>query len=150
MQNLKKRRDGFFLGIDEGTTGTTAILFDWNFHPAGKGYCEVTQYHPGPGRSEHDPEELFAALLEAVGTAMKEAGAKPADILSVGLDHEGESALLFEAGSGRALGRSLVWQDRRTEARAAALRGTHGPLFRERTGLCPDSYFSATKMAWLL
>lgn len=150
MQNLKKRRDGFFLGIDEGTTGTTAILFDRNFHPAGKGYCEVTQYHPAPGCSEHDPEGLFAALLEAVGTAMKEAGAKPADILSVGLDHEGESALLFEAGSGRALGRSLVWQDRRTEARAAALRGTHGPLFRERTGLCPDSYFSATKMAWLL
>lgn len=140
----------FFLGIDQGTTGVTAILFDRTFTAVARGYAEITQYYPKTGWVEHDPLNLRDAMLAAVREAMEKAGAAPDTVLAIGLDHEGESVALWNAETGIPLAPAIVWQDRRTAARASQLDRTHGDLFRARTALTPDSYFSATKLEWLL
>ncbi|MBQ3064236.1 MAG: glycerol kinase GlpK [Clostridia bacterium] len=144
---MKKK---FFLGIDQGTTGVTAILFDKDFTAVARGYAEIAQYYPQAGWVEHDLQNLRDAMLAAVGEVMTAAAAAPDAVLAVGLDHEGESVALWHAETGLPLAPAIVWQDRRTAARAEALARTHGDFFRARTALTPDSYFSATKLEWLL
>ncbi|MBQ9802440.1 MAG: glycerol kinase GlpK [Clostridia bacterium] len=140
----------YFLGIDQGTTGVTALLFDTDFNPVARGYREITQYYPQAGRVEHDPENIWEMLREATREAMQTAGAAPDDILAIGIDHEGESVALWDRETGKPVYPAIVWQDRRTATRAAELDATHGELFRAKTALTPDSYFSATKIEWIL
>ena len=140
----------FFLGIDQGTTGVTAILFDRNLTAVARGYTEIKQYYPKAGLVEHDLLDLREAMLSSVSEAMKNAGTTPDEVLAVGLDHEGESVALWNAETGIPLAPAIVWQDRRTAPRAEELERTHGDFFRERTALTPDCYFSATKLEWLL
>ncbi|MBQ8342389.1 MAG: glycerol kinase, partial [Clostridia bacterium] len=140
----------YYLGIDQGTTGVTALLFDRAFQPVAKGYREITQYYPAPGLSEHDPIDLYDAVCDAVAEAMRAARASAADILAIGIDHEGESAMLWDKTTGKPIYPAIVWQDRRTAARAEELSASHGDLFRARTALTPDSYFSSTKIEWIL
>ncbi len=140
----------FYLGIDQGTTGVTALLFDKDFAPVARGYKKITQFYPAPNLVEHDPEQILAAVLAATKEAMEGANATPDEILAVGIDHEGESAMMWESESGKPIYPSIVWQDRRTLTRAEELKAAHGALFREKTGLVPDAYFSATKLEWLM
>lgn len=140
----------YFLGIDEGTTGVTALLFDTAFQPVARGYCKTKQFYPKPSWMEHDPDNIFEAVKTATRAAMAEADAAPADILAIGIDHEGESVALWDKETGKPVYPAIVWQDRRTAARAEELNDTHGDLFREKTALTPDSYFSATKIEWIL
>ena len=140
----------FFLGIDQGTTGVTAILFDRAFQAVARGYAEITQYYPQAGWVEHDLFNLRDAMLAAVTEALQKAEATPDTVLAIGLDHEGESMALWDSETGAPLAPAIVWQDRRTAERAEELDRTHGDLFRARTALTPDSYFSATKLEWLL
>ncbi|MBE6595829.1 MAG: glycerol kinase GlpK [Ruminococcaceae bacterium] len=140
----------YYLGIDQGTTGVTALLFDRHFVPIARGYREISQYYPAPGLSEHDPIQLYDAVCDATAAAMRTAGAAAGDIIAIGIDHEGESAMLWDKTTGKPVYPAIVWQDRRTAERAKELADTHGALFRERTALTPDSYFSATKLEWLL
>ena len=90
----------FFLGIDQGTTGVTAILFDRNFAAVARGYAEIIQYYPQTGWVEHDPLNLRDAMLTAVREAMEKAAAAPDEVLAIGLDHEGESVALWNAETG--------------------------------------------------
>lgn len=150
MKSKVETMSKYFLGIDQGTTGVTALLFDKSFSPVGRGYCEIAQYYPQSGWVEHDPENLWSAVKSATDSAMKEAGAVPEDILAIGIDHEGESVLLWDRETGVPVYPAIVWQDKRTAERAAELDATFGDLFRERTALTPDSYFSATKIEWIL
>ena len=140
----------YFLGIDQGTTGVTALLCDVGFVPVARGYCEISQFYPAVGWVEHDPENVWQAVKTATVIAMNKAEAKPEDIIAIGIDHEGESVLLWDKESGRAVYPSIVWQDKRTQARAEELEAEYGDLFRQKTALSPDSYFSATKIEWVI
>ena len=140
----------YILGIDQGTTGVTALLFDRKLTPVARGYREIRQYYPAALFVEHDPENIYAATCEAVSEAMRAAGAAPSDILAIGIDHEGESVALWDSETGKPVYPAIVWQDKRTASHAAALNAQYGELFRAKTALTPDSYFSATKIEWIL
>ena len=140
----------YYLGLDQGTTGVTAILFDEHWQQAARGYREIRQIYPHPGWVEHDAMDIWEAACNAVTQAMAAAGAVPADILCIGLDHEGESVVLWDSVTGLPLANTIVWQDRRTAEAAEALAASHGQLIRQKTGLHVDSYFSALKLRWLL
>lgn len=118
----------YILGIDQGTTGVTAMLFDKDLAPVSRGYCEIEQFYPRNGWVEHDPENIWVAVKNAVTEAMKNANASPADILAIGIDHEGESAMVWDKESGSPVYPAIVWQDKRTSARAEELEEEFGDL----------------------
>src|SRR5829696_4781529 len=139
------------LGIDQGTTGTTCLALDAEARVAGRGYREHAQHFPRPGWVEHDPEDLWDGVVATARAALDDAGAEPHDLAAIGITNQRETALAWDRTSGEPLARALVWQDRRTAERCDELRAAgHEPLFRERTGLVLDSYFSGTKWEWLL
>ena len=140
----------YYLGLDQGTTGVTALLADESLTPVATGYCPVRRQYPAPGRVEHDAEEIFAALKTAAAAVLQKAGVAARDVAAVGLDHEGESALLFDGQTGKPLSPVIVWQDQRTAAVAQTLKAEKGAEIHTVTGLFPDSYFSATKWQWLI
>ena len=140
----------YFLGLDQGTTGVTAMLFDESWQQAGRGYREIRQIYPRAGWVEHDAMDIWHAVCDAVQQAMNAAGASPEAILSIGLDHEGESVIVWDSVTGKPLYHAIVWQDRRTAQAAEELAAQHGEFIRSRTGLAVDSYFSALKLRWLL
>lgn len=140
----------YYLGLDQGTTGVTAILFDEHWQQAGRGYREIRQIYPQPGWVEHDGIDVWESACEAVKLAMEAVGAAPSEILCIGLDHEGESVMLWDKVTGKPLYHAIVWQDRRTTEAAERLQESHGKFLRQRTGLEVDSYFSALKLRWLL
>jgi glycerol kinase len=135
------------LAIDQGTTGTTCLVVDEELQVLGRGYRELTQHFPKPGWVEHDPEEIWQTVLAATADAVGAAGARPADLTTVGITNQRETALLWSRATGRAVAPAVVWQDRRTAERCREL---DAELIRTRTGLVPDPYFSATKLEWLL
>ena len=135
------------LAIDQGTTGTTCVVVDEQLQIRGRGYRELPQHFPKPGWVEHDPDEIWAGVLHAAETALADAGVAASDLRALGIANQRETTLVWERGSGRPIAPAIVWQDRRTAARCAELPAE---LLRERTGLLPDPYFSATKLEWLL
>ena len=139
--------DALVLAIDQGTTGTVCIVFDEELHRRGRGYAEVPQHFPRPAWVEHEPEEIWASVLAAAETALGDAGVQPGDLAAIGITNQRETTVLWERSTGRPVRRAIVWQDRRTAWRCEELPRD---LIRERTGLVPDPYFSATKLEWLL
>jgi glycerol kinase len=135
------------LAIDQGTTGTTCLVVDDELRPRGRGYREVPQYFPRPGWVEHDPDELWDSLLGAATDALADAGIESTDLSAVGLANQRETTVVWDRRSGRPVHRAIVWQDRRTAERCRELPRD---LIRDRTGLVPDPYFSATKLEWIL
>jgi glycerol kinase len=135
------------LAIDQGTTGTTCLVVDDELRPRGRGYQEVTQHYPRPGWVEHDPDELWDSVLAASAAAFEDAHIHAQDLDAVGITNQRETTIVWERGSGRPAHRAIVWQDRRTAERCRELPAD---LIRDRTGLVPDPYFSATKLEWLL
>jgi glycerol kinase len=135
------------LAIDQGTTGTTCLVVDDALSVLGRAYRELPQYFPRPGWVEHDPEEIWQSVLAAAAAALDDAGAGAADLDAIGITNQRETTLLWDRATGRAVARAIVWQDRRTAERCREL---DPELMRERTGLVPDPYFSATKLEWLL
>ena len=139
------------LAIDQGTTGTTAMLIDRRGDVRGRGYAELPQHFPRPGWVEHDASEIWASVRRAVMAALRHAKSSPRAIVAIGITNQRETTLLWERASGRPISRAIVWQDRRTGARCAALRRAGlTPMIRRRTGLLLDPYFSATKLEWML
>ncbi|HEY9721475.1 MAG TPA: glycerol kinase GlpK, partial [Oscillatoriaceae cyanobacterium] len=139
------------LAIDQGTTGSTVILFDRAGRAVSKGYREITQHYPQPGWVEHDAEEIWDRTLEALADCLKAANVPSSAIAGVGITNQRETVVLWERATGKPVARAIVWQCRRTaeDCRALEARGL-GPLIRERTGLVLDAYFSGTKVRWLL
>ena len=135
------------LAIDQGTTGTTCLVVDEDLRPVGRGYRELRQHFPAPGLVEHDADEIWETVLAAARDALEDAGVSPGELCAVGIANQRETTVLWDRRDGRPVGRAIVWQDRRTAARCAELPVD---LIRERTGLIPDPYFSATKLEWLL
>ncbi len=142
---------GHILAIDQGTTSTRAIVFDGQMRIAGVGQQEFTQHFPQDGWVEHAPEDIWQSVLATCRQAMAKAGVAAGEVAAIGITNQRETVLVWEKATGQTLGRAIVWQDRRTADRCAALREAgHEPLFSERTGLLLDPYFSGTKLAWLL
>ena len=147
----RMRRQALVLAIDQGTTGTTALLIDPRGAIRGRGYAEVPQHFPKPGWVEHDGEEIWTSVRVAVRGALRAARAAATSIAAIGITNQRETTLLWDRASGRPIHRAIVWQDRRTHERCQALRRAGlEPLIRARTGLVLDPYFSATKLEWLL
>ncbi len=139
------------IAVDQGTTGTTAMVVSDRAEVLGQATREFPQHFPKPGWVEHDPDELWESVLEALGEALVLSGVKAADCAALGIANQRETTLLWDRASGKAIHAAIVWQDRRTAGQCQALvEQGHEPLFRERTGLVLDPYFSGTKIAWLL
>ena len=141
----------YVLSIDQGTTSTRAMLFRADTSVAAVAQREFPQHFPADGEVEHEPEDLWATTVETCRSALREAGARAADIAAIGIANQRETALLWDRATGRALHRAIVWQDRRTAALCARLKEAgHEPLVTAKTGLLLDPYFSGSKLAWLL
>ncbi|MEA2397236.1 MAG: glycerol kinase [Thermoleophilaceae bacterium] len=139
------------LAIDQGTTGTTCIVFDEGGRIAGRAYSEFEQHFPRPGWVEHDAGEIWEVTRRVAGDALDDAGTRGADLRGIGITNQRETVVAWDRETGEPLHRALVWQDRRTAARCDELREAgHEDMFRERTGLVLDPYFSGTKMEWLV
>jgi glycerol kinase len=136
------------LALDQGTTGSTALVIHDDGRVLGRGYREITQFFPAPGWVEHDAEEIFRLTVEAGRDAIRAAGEMPR---AIGITNQRETTVLWERRTQRPVARAIVWQDRRTAERCQQLKddGTEA-LLRSRTGLVADPYFSATKLEWML
>jgi glycerol kinase len=136
------------LALDQGTTGSTALVIHQDGRVLGRGYREFTQYFPQPGWVEHDPDEIFRVSLEVIADALAAAGERPA---ALGITNQRETVVLWERRTLRPVAPAIVWQDRRTSERCRELRESGVEvMLRRRTGLVADPYFSATKLEWLL
>jgi len=139
------------LAIDQGTTGTTCLVFDAEGRIAGRAYSEFEQHFPQPGWVEHDAAEIWDVTRGVAVAAIVDAGIQGADLDGIGITNQRETVVAWDPATGEPLHRALVWQDRRTAERCEELRAAgHEGLVRERTGLVLDPYFSATKIEWLL
>ena len=133
--------------IDQGTTGTTCIVFDEGGRIAGRAYQEFSQHFPRPGWVEHDAAEIWEVSRAVAHEALGAAGVDGNRLTAVGITNQRETVVAWEPMSGEPLHRAIVWQDRRTARRCDELREQgYEPLIRERTGLVLDPYFSGTKM----
>ncbi len=136
------------LALDQGTTGSTALVVAPDGRVLGRGYREIPQFYPEPGRVEHDAEILFRSAVDAGRDALRAAAVK---VDAIGITNQRETLVLWDRETLAPIGRAIVWQDRRTAARCAELRAAgHEARLREKTGLLLDPYFSATKLEWLL
>jgi glycerol kinase len=139
------------LAIDQGTTGTTSLVFDLEGELIGRAYREFTQHFPRPGWVEHDAGEIWEVSHAVAGEALEDAGVQPGELEAVGLTNQRETVVCWDPSTGEPLHHALVWQDRRTAARCAELREQgEEPALRAKTGLILDPYFSGTKIEWLL
>ena len=148
---MAQSRAGYILSIDQGTTGTTAILVDASGRVLWRVSREIAQIYPRPGWVEHDPAELFESCLEVVDELLEETETGPRQIEALGITNQRETTVVWERETGRPVANAVVWQCRRTAALCDAMRarGLESTV-RERTGLPIDAYFSATKVRWLL
>jgi len=139
----------YVLAIDQGTTSTRAILFDEAGRPHATASVPLTQIYPAPGQVEHDPEEIWRAVLQVCRAVVGEVG--PQVIAAIGITNQRETTLVWDRATGKPLANAIVWQDRRTAPLCAELeREGWGAHVAEATGLVIDPYFSATKLSWLL
>jgi glycerol kinase len=139
------------LAIDQGTTSTRAIVFGRDGVPLGSAQRELPQIFPADGWVEHDPERIWQDTLAVMAGAIDQAGIAARSVAAIGITNQRETSIVWDRNSGRPIANAIVWQDRRGAAMCERiLAAGHGPLIAERTGLIVDSYFSATKIAWLL
>lgn len=138
------------LAIDQGTTGTTCLVFDDEAKVVGRAHSEFRQFFPHPGWVEHDAEEIWAVTCRVGKEALADASITGEELDAVGISNQRETIVAWDPRTGRPLHRALVWQDRRTADRCDELRAAGlQELVQERTGLTIDPYFSATKIEWL-
>ena len=139
------------LAIDQGTTGTTCLVFDREGGIVGRAYSEFEQHFPRPGWVEHDADEIWQVTRRVAAKALANAGIAGGDLDAIGITNQRETVVAWDPATGEPVHRALVWQDRRTAARCDELREAgHEELVRARTGLVIDPYFSGTKIEWLL
>ena len=139
------------LALDQGTSSSRSIVFDENGRIVAMAQREYRQIYPQPGWVEHDPRELWETQLATAKEALAKAGLTARDIASVGITNQRETTVVWNRRTGEPIHNAIVWQDRRAEPTCAAMREQGlEPLFRERTGLIIDAYFSGTKLKWIL
>ena len=140
----------YILAIDQGTTGSRAIVYDRKGREAAAAYEEFPQYFPKPGWVEHDPDEIWESVRRAIKRVL---GKVPgSSIEAIGIANQRETTVIWDRKTGRPIHNAIVWQCRRTAERCRGLNETKGTaeLIRKKTGLPVDPYFSATKAEWIL
>lgn len=141
----------YVLAIDQGTTGTTVVLFNQQSEIVGKVYQEFKQYYPKPGWVEHDASEIWLGTRMLLERIIVETGIEPHEIAAIGITNQRETVVLWDRQTGQPVTRAIVWQCRRTAHLCDDLKKQGlEPLFREKTGLVLDPYFSGTKLKWIL
>jgi len=143
--------DGYILAIDQGTTGTKVLILDHDAEIRARAYSEFTQHYPQPGWVEHDAEEIWRVTLKLVKEALATASCSAAEIKAIGITNQRETVVLWDRATGLAVGKAIVWQDRRTAAICDELKARGlSETFSQKTGLVIDPYFSGTKIKWRL
>src|SRR5690554_734650 len=140
----------FVLSIDQGTTGTTVILFNQKSEIVGKVYQEFEQYYPRSGWVEHDASEIWEVTKNLLQKIISDTKIDPEEIAAIGITNQRETVVLWDRKTGKPVTRAIVWQCRRTATLCEELRERGlEPLFKEKTGLVLDPYFSGTKIKWI-
>ena len=141
----------YVLALDQGTTSSRAILFDETGHPVTSAHTEFAQHYPNSGWVEHDPDDILTTQLSTATDVLVRARIRPRDIAAIGITNQRETTLVWDRETGKPVYNAIVWQDRRTAAlcRQLVSDGVE-TMVREKTGLVLDSYFSGTKIAWIL
>jgi glycerol kinase len=141
----------YILALDQGTTSSRAIVFDHHGNPVSIAQKEFTQHYPGPAWVEHDANEIWSTQAGVALEAITRAGIDSSNLAAIGITNQRETTLVWDRRTGRAVYNAIVWQDRRTAGYCDILRQEgQGLKIREKTGLIPDAYFSATKIRWIL
>jgi len=141
----------YILALDQGTTSSRAILFNEAGAIAAVAQHEFEQFYPGAGWVEHDPMEILTSQLSCAIEALGKVGARPRDVAAIGITNQRETVIVWERATGKPIHPAIVWQDRRTANRCAALQESGvGEDVSSKTGLVLDPYFSATKVGWIL
>jgi glycerol kinase len=141
----------FILALDQGTTSSRAIVFDHSGLPVATAQKEFTQIYPKPGWVEHNPEEIWSSQMEVAAEVLAKAGLKSANIATIGITNQRETAVVWDRVTGKPVYNAIVWQDRRTADFCDNLKNEgKGQLIQKKTGLIIDAYFSATKIRWIL
>src|SRR6188508_2469775 len=144
-------RARFVLALDQGTTSSRAIVFDRSGKAVSTAQQEFPKIFPGPGHVEHNPEAIWDTQLATAREAIARAGISALDLAAVGVTNQRETTVLWEKATGKPVANAIVWQSRISAPICERLKaGGHEPVFRERTGLLLDPYFSGTKIAHLL
>jgi glycerol kinase len=144
-------RKKYILSIDQGTTGTRVILFDYHGRFSQSAYREIRQFFPEPGWVEHDPQEILATVLECIKEVMEKSGIDASEIASIGISNQRETIILWERQTGKPIYNAIVWQCRRTAEYCSELKASgYSGMINEKTGLFIDPYFSATKIKWII
>lgn len=139
------------LALDQGTSSSRSIVFDRQGRIKAMAQREFRQIYPQPGWVEHDPAEIWTTQLATAREALAKAGLRADEIASIGITNQRETTLVWNRATGEPIHNAIVWQDRRAEPTCAALRERGlEPLFRKKTGLIVDAYFSGTKLKWIL
>lgn len=138
------------LAIDQGTTSTRAVMFDDQARPLATAQIQLPQIYPRDGWVEHDPEEIWRATLDVCREVIAKTGGV-SGVAAIGITNQRETTVIWDRATGKPISNAIVWQDRRGAAMCDALRAKgEEPRIQSKTGLLADSYFSATKAAWLL
>lgn len=141
----------YLLAFDQGTTSSRAILFDEQSTPVAIAQHEFEQRFPQPGWVEHDPSAIWQSQLDVAREVLQSAGVAAGDVAAIGITNQRETTIVWDRATGEPISDAIVWQDRRTAPLCDQLKQAgQEPMIREQTGLLLDSYFSATKIAWLL
>jgi glycerol kinase len=141
----------YILALDQGTTGSTALVVDPDGHVRARGYAELPQMYPRPGWVEHDPESIWTTVADAARKALADARIGGGEVAAIGITNQRETTIVWDRATGVPIHHAIVWQCRRTAPMCDRLRADGAePLVRERTGLVVDAYFSGTKIRWLL
>jgi len=144
-------KDQFILAIDQGTTGSTAMIFNKSGDVAARAYSEFNQLYPQPGWVEHDPEEIWRVTLKVMLDAIGSLRIASSQIAAIGITNQRETTVIWDRKTHKPVHNAIVWQCRRTSDLCENLRQDGlEPLFRRKTGLLLDPYFSGTKIKWLL
>ncbi len=139
----------YILAIDQGTTGTTALLMDRDLNRIAEASTDFEQHFPQPGQVEHDLDDIWTSVQQTIREVTRTVD--PARIAAIGITNQRETICFWDRRDGKPLAHAIVWQDRRTAAQCETLRNAgHEPLFQKKTGLLLDPYFSGTKAAWAL
>ena len=139
------------LALDQGTTGSTALIFAHDGRILSRGYSELPQHYPRPGWVEHDPEEIWDTSLKAIVEALAGARLEPHHLAAIGITNQRETTVVWDRDTGEPVHRAIVWQSRQTADICAELRRNgHEATFRRKTGLVVDAYFSGTKIRFIL
>ena len=141
----------YVLALDQGTTSSRALLFDQEGTVRAVAQQEFDQIFPQPGWVEHNPAQIASSQIAVAREALSKAGLRPTDVAAIGIANQRETAIVWNRETGKPVYNAIVWQDRRTADFCERLRSEgHGPLIQQRTGLLIDSYFSASKISWIL